>query len=497
MVIAEVKGGTVERADGRWFSTDQSGIRHEIKSPFEQAKASKYALLQYLKDRDLSLSWIGASHLAIFPNSSVVGDLGPEAPRAIIWDEVDLTDPTESLRRTLTHWGQPATSLTGAQLKSISERLAPTIQIRSRLRSVVGAANEEVLELTNRQIEILSGMKRNRRTLIYGSAGTGKTVLAVEKARQLAKDGFDVLWTCFNRPLADSVEQELAGVKSVRVSTFHALCRSHAKAAHLTFPEQPTDEWWNLEAPVLLLEALSLTGFTVDAVVLDEAQDFSNDALTALQYVLKDPDDGVFCMFADPHQEIYQNEWQVPGRWHLYDLTVNCRNTLPVAQKVAQIFGDPVSTLRGATGEKPEFVEAASEAIAMTALREILDRFLQEEMLKANQIVVLSGSRPLVDRLHGEGIGKAGIQYFARKGVFAETIHRFKGLEADVVVLLLHGIDLGTGLGRMLAYIGMSRARGHLVVVGTKEAKKQMAWSGAGPAELHPISALPPDTVSR
>ncbi|MBF3745682.1 NERD domain-containing protein [Burkholderia pseudomallei] len=44
IAILEVKGGTIEVASGRWYSTDREGIQHGIKNPFEQAKDSKYAL---------------------------------------------------------------------------------------------------------------------------------------------------------------------------------------------------------------------------------------------------------------------------------------------------------------------------------------------------------------------------------------------------------------------------------------------------------------------
>lgn len=44
----------------------------------------------------------------------------------------------------------------------------------------------------------------------------------------------------------------------------------------------------------------------------------------------------------------------------------------------------------------------------------------------------------------------------------AETVHRFKGLEASAVVLVL---PPGDDIDRRLLYIGMSRARTHLEVV--------------------------------
>ena len=49
-------------------------------------------------------------------------------------------------------------------------------------------------------------------------------------------------------------------------------------------------------------------------------------------------------------------------------------------------------------------------------------------------------------------------------GLVCETIHRFKGLEADAVIVVLD--DLDEEKDRQLAYIGLSRARSMLVVIG-------------------------------
>jgi hypothetical protein len=63
-----------------------------------------------------------------------------------------------------------------------------------------------------------------RRVAVSGPAGSGKTLLAAEKARRLADQGFEVLLTCFNRPLADHVRAGLGDVEGVHVAGFHELC---------------------------------------------------------------------------------------------------------------------------------------------------------------------------------------------------------------------------------------------------------------------------------
>jgi hypothetical protein len=49
-VILEVKGGSVEAKDGLWTSSNRDGTV-DIKDPFKQATANKYAIKKLIKDR--------------------------------------------------------------------------------------------------------------------------------------------------------------------------------------------------------------------------------------------------------------------------------------------------------------------------------------------------------------------------------------------------------------------------------------------------------------
>ena len=132
-----------------------------------------------------------------------------------------------------------------------------------------------LLLLTEKQMQVLDGLRRNRRAVIYGGAGTGKTVLAAERTRRLTGEGFRVLLSCFNRPLADHLRAGFGGVDGVTVHGFHSLCRWQIGHAGMAFPDEPDSDWWEHEAPERLVEAAYNTGFEVDALVVDEGQDFA------------------------------------------------------------------------------------------------------------------------------------------------------------------------------------------------------------------------------
>ncbi|NJO76961.1 MAG: DEAD/DEAH box helicase family protein [Leptolyngbyaceae cyanobacterium RM1_406_9] len=56
---------------------------------------------------------------------------------------------------------------------------------------------------------MLNILRYQKRAAIIGGAGTGKTLLAIEKAAQLAESGLRVLFVCYNTNLAKWISGRL------------------------------------------------------------------------------------------------------------------------------------------------------------------------------------------------------------------------------------------------------------------------------------------------
>ena len=127
------------------------------------------------------------------------------------------------------------------------------------------ARRAELVRLTKEQHHVLRELARVRRAEIRGGAGTGKTMLAIEKARQLVREGFNTLLVCFNQPLermlAEAME-DLAPTGRIRVSTFHQLCEDLGRqAGTLPVRSKPIPgEWWTETLPAALLGAIEVLG---------------------------------------------------------------------------------------------------------------------------------------------------------------------------------------------------------------------------------------------
>lgn len=478
IIVLEVKGGGIEVDRGQYVSVDRNGIRHVIKNPFAQARTSKHVLLDYLKSCIPGLPYVAMAHGVVFSDVTDPPRLGPEAPAEIVIDRRGLRDIAAAISRLLEHSGRSC-QLEARHVERIISLLAPTATIRPILRDDIEDARARLIHLTDDQYRLLRQIRRNRQALVYGGAGTGKTLLAVERSRQLAAEGFRVLLTCYNRALGEFLATNLAGETGITVARFHELTYRLARAAALPWPQNPDQEWFDITAPDLLVDAAGINGFEIDAVVVDEGQDFAPSWWEALRLLMTDPEQGPFYVFADHHQAIYRNpsEWEPPFDGFVFELITNCRNTLPIASRVADVYGDDVDTL-GAPGPEPEYQEVGSFADAVRETRRILVRLLQDDGLGPDQVVVLTASAALAEQLRSRPVATHQLVEIGGDGVVVDTFHSFKGLESDVVIAVLP--DFSTPAlaeqHRGLAYIGLSRARAHLIALGRPEARAQIGW---------------------
>jgi superfamily I DNA/RNA helicase len=316
-------------------------------------------------------------------------------------------------------------------------------------------------------------------------------MLAAEKARRLAREGFSTLLVCFNAPLARMLAEATADVaaetEQLTVATFHQLCQDLGREAEALGerPDPVPQAWWDETLPNALVEAGERLGPRYHAIVVDEGQDFAPDWLLALEALSFGGRDDVLYVFHDPAQAIYREDVVEQLGLQEYPLDMNCRNAQPIHAVVARFAGGGLASMAMRDdGRAPELIEADGPAATLEALRKALHRLRVEEDVPPWHIAVLTGSRleesavwrqrrfgnealdnPAVDG-EGQHLGRAANETpeLPSDAILCDTIRRFKGLERSVVVLVeLDGIDPAK-LDRLL-YVGASRARQHLVVI--------------------------------
>lgn len=474
--VAEVKGGSsVVLEDGEWFTTNRRG-RSKIRDPFDQAVTNKHALHRYLKEECQGFPRsVTMGHLVVFPSAPCGKGFGSGRPREIIIDNVDLANIERAMDKVARHWNSPksAPAMTAEQIAVIKECLSPDVQIRTVLRDQVRVINSELSVLTNTQINAMRLMRNQRRSLVIGAAGTGKTVLALARAHELAQKGFRTLLVCFNHPLGDQLRNEVVREELMTAGSFHSVCKEMCERYAVLPPGPINERWWDEDLPAMFAEAVYDGDHKFDAIIVDEAQDFHSDWWSYLELALRDSGNDIFCIFADSNQNIYRPGWAPPIDGEPFELDINCRNTVEIAVHTNGLLNFEQETL-GIHGFAPVFKEASTERQVDKAVVGSLKKLIDDEKLDSKQIAILSSHRGDVERLRRDNLEDFELGDWQDNSILVETIHRFKGLEADAVILILH--DGESDEVRRLAYVGMSRARAILFVIGSLQVRDALKW---------------------
>ena len=497
-VCVEVKGGGIafDAIAGKWFSVDRAGRQHEINDPVRQARRAKYSvqakLAEHRRGRALLDHEVLRGHAVFFPDTDGVEVVSkPDLPRELIGCARDLESPAHWVGAVFTFWERSASHGVPLGRKGVGvvrEVFARSFEVTPLAVPPVGSrlAVQEArrIQLTQNQMTVLNFVNSHRRVAVRGGAGTGKTVLALEKARRLARDGFRTLLTCYNRRLADQLAQDCAGTDNLDVMSFHQLCHRRIKKAKresgrdlleeakMTYPGQDA---FDVQFPNALAYSLDILPERYEAIICDEGQDFGEEFWVPLELLLDDGDSSPLYVFYDDNQDIYSRASTFPIEGEPFSLTTNCRNTAQIHSAAYTHYrGVPVSPPDN-EGAEVEFVSARNERAQASVIGARITDLIARENVSAGDIAVLIADGESKDLLYSElrkhPLPKPVLWLVegrpTERTVLMDTVRRFKGLEAAVVVLW--GLDhLYWKRSGELLYVGMSRAKSLLLVVGSE-----------------------------
>src|SRR3954447_4455516 len=227
VAVVEVKGGSVYLQDGEWR---QSGRTiDKVMHPVHQARICKYALRYYL---DAHPRWSAGNprlgHLVALPTATLPADFWlPDLPRWMVLDKSDLpfaASRVEAALRKLVDVPEPPTA---ADVEALVDCLAGAAIPQQDLVAELAEREAACDLLTREQADVLDRLELLNRVEIRGGAGSGKTWLAVEKARRLTKEGKRVALMCYSRGLAEFLNRRVGTLRHrerpAYVGTFHNL----------------------------------------------------------------------------------------------------------------------------------------------------------------------------------------------------------------------------------------------------------------------------------
>lgn len=449
ILFIEVKGGLVRHdpTTGTWTSRERLGITHKIKDPVQQAMKSKHELFKKFRANP---AWpagrVRLRHGVILP------DCEPEDSGLVAGFEQELFCFSTGLRDRFYTWLSKRLS-SHADHRHDTERgpgtggiaaIDATIAAPARLKVPLhrelesDVASQDML-LTGAQLQAILFIDAHARVVVEGGAGTGKTLVAAELAVRHAQEGRDTLLCCLSEPLAWSLKRRIGNRSNLKVMTL-AEMRSAASQGRLG---------------------------PFSAVIVDEAQDVDWAEWDMVESCVGKS--GVLRVLFDSNQAVYRARDDLETRLQAagVPLRLNVRNTKRIAAVTEPLYRGPLIQCLGAEGGVPLMIEASGED-GVNQVVKVVRELVSGQSLAPGDVAVLASDSKTVEKITLELV-QAGLK--ATDGltrtagaVIVETIARFKGLESLAVVLFA---DRTCANNTELAYVGVSRARALLVVIGT------------------------------
>lgn len=383
--------------------------------------------------------------------------LPPESPKEITLDRLSLENPEKAINSAFEYWAEKyrQVSLDQSQLQKVINVLCPHFHVVPRLKTKIEEMEETYIQLTRQQAALLDFLEEQKTAVIHGLAGTGKTVLGVEKAKRLAAQDEQVLFLCFNSFLRDALKKN----NTIPNVTFH---NAHSLAYEIMGQsDSPIDEVLE-EFEEFLEEVFDEDSWEYSNIIVDEGQDLDDRLLNRL-YELVKLKNGCFYVFYDRNQYIMKNQlpkWIEDAECRLV-LHKNCRNTAEVFKTSCSIMGLDNVTYNEVHGEIPaaRFYtrEDEEEKIVSDFIKRVMD-----EGLDSSDVVILTAKT--IDSSWIDPGKKYAGQELSCEGeagkILFTTIRKFKGLEAEAILIVDAQMSALTNPeNRRLLYTGSSRAK--------------------------------------
>ena len=320
------------------------------------------------------------------------------------------------------------------------------------------------------------------RLRVIGTAGSGKTQLALAVLRDAVAAGRRPLYVCFNRPLADHLAQ--IAPREAEVLTYHQLCDRTVRANGVVPDFTHAGIFREIEAG--FAAAPVHDGMRYTDLLVDEGQDFDSSWLDSLLRLLRPP--GRAWWLEDPMQNLYGRAPATLPGWTVLRSDTNYRSPRDVLSDLNRLvkLDRPVEAGSPLSGSGVEIFTYGGE-----------DGLLEETKRAISRCLGLGFKRPMVAVLTFRGREHSALASCAKLGhytlraftgrydligspiytegeIAVETVYRFKGQSAPVVVFTEIDFEALDELAARKLFVGATRATMKLVLVMSERVAKEL-----------------------
>ncbi len=419
-------------------------------------------------------------HLLYLPTAIIKGELPASLALGRVVDSSEEKYLPEIIRKIFEENPIPAGENVADAL-TIQEFLSEKANVVPQMGVLGRSAKEMTTRLSSGLAEWAERLEFSPfRLWVQGTAGSGKTQLALKELRLAKINGQSAMYLCFNRPLVDAMK--LSAPEPNNCMTFHELAELLAKQNGQKVNFKEVNIFQKLAE--YLVQNISLLSNQLDVLIIDEGQDFDRTWGDALISMVKE--DGRIIWLEDPSQDLY-GRWQTNwSDWVKISSPTNFRSPqrLVNLMNALELTGEHLEAGNGYAGMIPN-IEPYQDGMEIEATENAIKDLIADGYAPES-IAVLSyrgfaSSKLLssgVNTLAGLGVKKfigydnKGNATWSNGEVFVDTLFRFKGQCADAIVLTEIDFDQWTENVKRRLFVGISRARLTVSLVLTERASQ-------------------------
>ncbi len=474
LAVLEVKAGEVdlsERGIFKRYGANEKNLALQTKGQWQ-------GLIGRL--RDVRLDEVRVAHFLLLPDFRVgQGTIG--YPRERIIDASQLDRIGALLAVACAH-----APLAGEALERLHDFLANRFAVvadaacRQGQRQAATRRLAEGLATWVPRVHSPSGLY-----VVEATAGSGKTQLALALLKDADSRRERARYVCFNRPLADHIAR-LAPVRA-EVATVDELGIAALRATGEN-PDFANDAAVFRRGFEALRAANVVAAPTMDLLIIDESQDLDGEWVEALWPRLKPG--GRLYVLGDASQAIYRK-----APFELADATrIACHENFRSPRRIVETINllgltpVPVVSRGPDVGEVPDLhVHVPDDAGGLRLVERIVAKLLQDGHALTEVAIVSFAGRQKSTLLQRDALGPWPLMRFTGQfdaadapvwssgELLAESIYRFKGQSAPVVIVCEMDFDeLDDQRARML-FVAMTRAQSRLHLVMSAAAEQALA----------------------
>jgi superfamily I DNA and RNA helicase len=343
--------------------------------------------------------------------------------------------------------------------------------------------------------------------LVFGVAGSGKTVILAARVRLLAQrhSDWDILVLCYNRLLRDLLYQLIIPQDyeaNITVNTFHSWarnfilsCNSGISQRYKTLESEhensgDMNDFFKNIVPSLLSDVVeSAQTIRYDAILIDEGQDFQQEWYQAMMPLLNSETNSLL-VTCDGLQGIYERKdfyWSdvgIEARGRVMRISKSYRNPVEVGEIAQAVLPEKLKDL---LDTRDEFITTREYGDGTGSSYFIIGENSEDEykqiiiaisqiLLEDRNVLVLfpynvakQENHPFLEQLNESDIRWRMLdKYIAHsRGVFIGTIHGTKGLEyQNVVIPQIHKYK--NTRFRQLLYVAVTRCQKRIILSASK-----------------------------